>query len=342
MLWVLALAALAFSVSLLSLGLLLTHGSRLALDLPTPRSLHSRPVPRTGGIAVLLGAGVVCASNAPQLSLPFALALGLALVSFCDDMYSLHPALRLATHFAAALAFVHSLGATLTDLQLLLLVCTAAWSANLYNFMDGADGVAAGMAVFGFGTYAVAAWLAEQPALLALCVALSAASLAFLTQNFHPARIFLGDVGSVPLGFLAAALGMRGSREGAWPPWFPLLVFGPFCADATVTLCRRALRGERFWVAHCAHYYQRLIRMGHGQCRVACVGYLLMAVCCGGALYARTRPALQQALAIITSSLLLGAVAAWVDWRWARLAREGQPVARSPSVPEAAHGSSQH
>ncbi len=85
-----------------------------------------------------------------------------------------------------------------------------------------------------------------------------------LAFNAPPARLFMGDVGSVPLGFAAAALGALGVALGRWPPWFPLLVFLPFVADATVTLARRTLAGERVYEAHRGHYYQRLWQMGAG------------------------------------------------------------------------------
>jgi UDP-N-acetylmuramyl pentapeptide phosphotransferase/UDP-N-acetylglucosamine-1-phosphate transferase len=93
------------------------------------------------------------------------------------------------------------------------------------------------------------------------------AAAVFLKANFHPARIFLGDVGSVPLGFLAGALGALGVYRDLVPVWFPFVVFAPFFVDATVTLLRRMLRGERFWQAHREHYYQRLVQMGWGHRR---------------------------------------------------------------------------
>jgi UDP-N-acetylmuramyl pentapeptide phosphotransferase/UDP-N-acetylglucosamine-1-phosphate transferase len=93
----------------------------------------------------------------------------------------------------------------------------------------------------------------------------------------------MGDVGSVPLGFLAAMLGLEGFWRGAWPAWFPLLVFSVFIADASVTLLRRGLRGEKVWVAHREHYYQRLIRSGWSHRRLALAAYLLMFVTAGSA-----------------------------------------------------------
>jgi UDP-N-acetylmuramyl pentapeptide phosphotransferase/UDP-N-acetylglucosamine-1-phosphate transferase len=147
---------------------------------------------------------------------------------------------------------------------------------NLYNFMDGSDGLAGGMALFGFGMYGIGALLALNPtlALLSFCVATAAAS--FLYFNFQPAKIFMGDAGSISLGFLAAVMGLLGWQQGSWAAWFPLLVFSPFIVDASTTLLKRALRGDRVTEAHREHYYQRLIQMGLGHRNVALLEYGLM------------------------------------------------------------------
>jgi UDP-N-acetylmuramyl pentapeptide phosphotransferase/UDP-N-acetylglucosamine-1-phosphate transferase len=98
-----------------------------------------------------------------------------------------------------------------------------------------------------------------------------------LAVNLPPARIFLGDVGAVPLGFLAAALGIGGIAGGLWPVWFPVLVFLPFVADATATLARRVVARERFWESHRSHYYQRLHQLGAGHGGTLAVWVALMA-----------------------------------------------------------------
>ena len=312
------LAVLSFVVAFAGLRLLLTKFGRLALDRPNERSLHEQPVPRTGGIALLVGALISLAFGVAPLWLPIVLAVALALVSFVDDLRGLPTAARLITHLAAAGVLVWYVLSPMHPMALVVLCLALAWITNLYNFMDGSDGLAGGMAIIGFGTYAIAAGVGHHAALLALNVALSAAALAFLFLNFPPARIFLGDVGSVPLGFLAGGLGVVGWRDDLWPLWFPVLVFGPFIADATVTLLRRLARGEKVWQAHREHYYQRFVRMGGGHRGAALGGYVLMLVCAGAALYGRTeRPAI-QALAFGAAVLVLVAAAAWVDVRWAR------------------------
>jgi UDP-N-acetylmuramyl pentapeptide phosphotransferase/UDP-N-acetylglucosamine-1-phosphate transferase len=319
MLGVLALAAFAVTYALLRL--LLAQLARVALDQPNERSLHERPVPRTGGIAVLAGAAVSLAFGATALWLPLGLALVLALLSFADDLRNLHTAVRLAAHLATAALVAWYLMSPMHPAELGLLALGVAWITNLYNFMDGSDGLAGGMALIGFGAYAIAASAAGDAPLAAASVALAAAAAAFLLLNFPPARIFLGDVGSVPLGFLAAALGLAGWRDDVWPLWFPLLVFAPFIGDATLTLLKRLARGERVWRAHREHYYQRLVLMGAGHRGTALTSYGLMLVCAAAALYAREAAPSVQAAAVGAVAAVLIAAAAWIDVRWSRHVR---------------------
>ena len=213
-------------------------------------------------------------------ALPVPVWVGVSLlvaVSFADDVLTLPVWWRLLLHGAVAAWFAAAL---LADAHgwLIAAVATIAiiWVINLYNFMDGSDGLAGGMTLIGFGCYGLAAWLAgnETFAMLNFCIV--AAAAAFLLFNFHPARIFMGDVGAIPLGFLAAAFGILGWTEGLWPLWLPLLVFSPFVADASVTLAKRCLRREKIWQAHREHYYQRLVQSGFGHHNTALLGYVLM------------------------------------------------------------------
>ena len=316
----LALAPLAaFFAALLVARLLLTPaGRRLALDAPNDRSLHAHPVPRTGGIAIVAGVAVACALAQPGIAVTLGAALALAAVSFADDLLGLPTLARLAAHLAAASAVIaFELGYAEPVLFTLFLLAIA-WTTNLYNFMDGSDGLAGGMAVIGFGAYAIAAHLSGAGPFAALCASVAAAAAGFLVFNFPPARLFMGDAGSVPLGFLAGALGVVGWSRGFWPIWFPLLVFAPFVCDATLTLLRRALRRERVWRAHRDHYYQRLVRMGFGHKGTAVIEYAVMAGCAAIALLARREPSAVQAGAVALAAALLLAVALWVDVRWAR------------------------
>jgi UDP-N-acetylmuramyl pentapeptide phosphotransferase/UDP-N-acetylglucosamine-1-phosphate transferase len=207
---------------------------------------------------------------------------------------SLPISVRLPAHGAAAAVAVlaiaspgsaHSgLGVVESALAILAIV----WMSNLYNFMDGSDGLAGGMALIGFGTLSIAAALAGQWPLALACAAIASASAGFLAHNFPPARVFLGDAGSVPLGFLAAGLGLHGVMTGAWPLAVPFLAFAPFILDASATLARRVVRGEPFWKAHRSHYYQRLVLAGWSRRRLAWSAYALMAAAGASALAARS------------------------------------------------------
>jgi UDP-N-acetylmuramyl pentapeptide phosphotransferase/UDP-N-acetylglucosamine-1-phosphate transferase len=301
------------------LGWLLGPGrSRQPLDQPNERSLHQHATPRSGGIAVMAGVLGAGALVVPGSSVLLASACGLALVSLVDDWRGLPIVLRFGAHALAATVFVV---AVLPPLPWFALAATAfliAWSINLYNFMDGSDGLAGGMTVFGFGTFAAALALGGDGGGAWFCLSICAAALAFLRVNFHPARVFLGDAGSIPLGFLAGALGAAGWAAGHWPLWFPFVVFAPFFVDATVTLLRRILRGERFWRAHREHYYQRLVQLGWGHRRTALAEYAVMGASALTALVALElsttgRLALLAAWALTLVALMLAVDRAWAD-----------------------------
>ena len=244
-------------------------------DIPNERSLHDKPVPRSGGIALM--AGMLCGwalVMQPWVWWIVIPVLGLFALSLLDDLHGLSAGMRLAGHFIAALAAISGAGVPLLWFVPVLLFIV--WMTNLYNFMDGSDGLAGGMALLGFGGYGIGAWLAGDQEFALLNFSVAAAAAGFLLFNFHPARIFMGDSGSIPLGFLAATLGVSGWLAGYWPLWFPLLAFSPFVADATVTLLKRAQRGEKLAQAHRSHYYQRLIQMGWGHRNTALAEYVLM------------------------------------------------------------------
>ncbi len=243
-------------------------------------------------------------------------AVVLAVLSYADDRYHLPAVGRMAAHLIAAGAFVWASGLSVNPLIAVILIFALGWFTNLYNFMDGADGLAGGMAVIGFFSYAIAAWLAGMGDLSLLSLSVAAAAAGFLIYNFPPARIFMGDVGSIPLGFLAGAIGVAGGQRGAWPFWFPALVFAPFIVDASVTLLRRAAGRERVWQAHRRHYYQRLILSGWSHRKTAHCEYALMLICgAAGILCQRASPAAQWAVIGMLTAVFAVAMLA-IDHRW--------------------------
>lgn len=303
-----------------ALLLLLHFRSRLPQDVPNERSLHAAPIPRVGGLAMWLGGGfaVAAATSAGamdgDLSRIGAAALGLALLSYFDDRQGLPVALRMLAHVAAAAWVVW--GMPLPALLGAALVLALTWMTNLYNFMDGSDGLAGGMALAGFAIYGFAA-LPTSPDLALASFIVAAAAAAFLVFNFHPARSFMGDAGSVPLGFLAGAFGIAGWQSGAWPAWFPVLVFSPFIVDASATLAWRALRGERVWQAHREHYYQRLVRMGWGHRRTALAEYGVMLAAGGSALALMRLAETCQWIGIAAWAVAYAVLARRIDRAWA-------------------------
>jgi len=265
-----------------------------AVDRPGERSLHDRPMPRTGGVGIWLGilpAGASAAGLAvPILRDPYPLA-GLALiaaVSLLDDLRGLPPLPRILAHLLAA-ALLLAGGYGLTDLrwpggwtlplgpaEWPVTLLAVVWLSNLYNFMDGMDGFAGGMGLIGFAGLALLGWWGGHPALAGTALLIALANGGFLAFNFPPARIFMGDLGAVPLGFALAFLSLWGIRDGVFPFWAPLLIFSPFVVDATFTLLHRLARGEKVWRAHRSHYYQRLVLLGWGHRRTVLAEYSLM------------------------------------------------------------------
>jgi UDP-N-acetylmuramyl pentapeptide phosphotransferase/UDP-N-acetylglucosamine-1-phosphate transferase len=305
----------AFAVCWLTLGWLLRR-NRLPMDHPNERSLHATPTPRIGGLGIMAGVLVafVWLANASMLPVMFG-AFVLAVVSVLDDVRGLPVRVRFLAHFVAATGCLFALG--LTGWMLLMGTLAVVWMTNLYNFMDGSDGLAGGMAAIGFGALALAAWQGDAPGLAVFCAAIAAAALAFLRFNFPPARVFMGDAGSIPLGFLAATLGILGSRQGVWPWLFPLLVFSPFIVDASVTLTRRALRGEKIWQAHRSHYYQRVVLLGATHRQLALAAYTVMLAMAGLAFALLLLPQQTVWVLILSAALYLLTFFA-IDRRWQR------------------------
>ena len=271
----------------------------LVLDHPNQRSLHAAPTPRLGGIGMVAGVAAAWTYAAPPIGLPLLVALALLVgISLLDDLRSVGVPWRLTLHVASALLAMAALLYPAHGIWLTLAATlAAAWLTNLYNFMDGSDGLAGGMAVFGFGAYGLAAFAGGDFSFAAVNLSVAAAACAFLFFNFPPARVFMGDVGAISLGYLAAVLNVAGWLRGDWPWWFGIAVFSPFIVDASLTLLKRLLRGARVWQAHREHYYQRLVQSGWGHRKTALAEYALMALCSGAAIFgARQGQALQLAV----------------------------------------------
>jgi Fuc2NAc and GlcNAc transferase len=291
----------------------MAHGM---LDQPNARSSHSVPTPRVGGIAIVatatVGLSLLFAAGELDLRLAMALIGGgavIAAVGFMDDCRRLSARLRLAVHIAAAVwallwlgglpalrfgAHIASLGVAGDVLGALAIV----WTLNLFNFMDGIDGIAASEAIF----VLVGAALVASPsgAVGAAGLIIGAAGGGFLLWNWPPAKIFMGDVGSSYLGYVIVVLALAAGRDNASAAWVWLILGGVFFVDATVTLARRALRGERVHEAHRSHAYQRLASgwRSHGRATTAVLlidlGWLLPC-----AVFASRHPSLSAGMVLV-------------------------------------------
>jgi UDP-N-acetylmuramyl pentapeptide phosphotransferase/UDP-N-acetylglucosamine-1-phosphate transferase len=146
--------------------------------------------------------------------------------------------------------------------------------------MDGSDGLAAGMSVIGFSCYAVLSIILGDLSFAIFNIIIITACISFLFFNLPPAKIFMGDTGSIPLGFLCGALGIMGWYKLLWPLWFPLIVFSPFIIDSSITLLKRFIKKESLTEAHRSHYYQRAILIGYSHKQVALFSYVVM-ICVG-------------------------------------------------------------
>ena len=289
----------------LSLLLANSRGRWQILDIPNERSLHDQPIPRTGGIAILTGlaAGLLTAwyLDGQQLAtwpalLSVCLLAGIALV---DDRHTLGAGPRLLVQISAVALLLLTREAPLPGTLILVAAgLFLVWMINLYNFMDGMDGFAGGMTVIGFASFTLLAWQAGNMEFALGCAVIVVAAAGFLLLNFPPARLFMGDSGSTVLGLLAGVVILYAHSKAILPVWLGLLVFSPFIVDASITLCTRMLRGEKFWQAHKKHYYQRLVEIGWGHKRSVLAEYVLMVACSATAVVATPLPLANQATLI--------------------------------------------
>lgn len=231
---------------------------RMIVDAPNHRSMHDRPIPRTGGWALVVGvaAGLVLSIDGWSLVLALAFA-SLFLISALDDVGHIPAAVRFPVHVFSVVLVLIALPGTLVWWQFAVLLFAGAWMINLYNFMDGIDGLAASMTAVGFSILGLLSALRGFEELATICGLLVVGALVFLRFNWPPAKIFLGDVGSTSLGLSAFVVSVYGWQAGAFSLLAPLILFAPFWLDATLTLVGRILSGKRWWEAHREHFYQR-------------------------------------------------------------------------------------
>lgn len=243
---------------------------RAVMDIPNARSSHVRATPRGGGIALVAGilfGNVVWLVLQPDTGYPLAVLgmVALAVISWLDDRHGGLPVmLRLGMQVlvvGVVLALFPANGSMTTGLvpvwiERVVLFFAWIWFINLFNFMDGINGISGvEMVSIGLGAALLSLWQGEDPAGQVQALVLAAAALGFLPWNWGRARVFLGDVGSVPAGFMLGLLLLTLVSAGQWAAALILPMY--YWVDATLTLLRRLLRREKVWQAHRSHFYQR-------------------------------------------------------------------------------------
>ena len=333
--------AVTVIVSLASTGLARAYASRRGmLDQPGPRRSHREPTPRGGGFGIVLGLGCGLGGAAtfgllewPLTGVMLAGLLTIAALGLADDHRPINSFLRLGLQFLIAVVTLWALGG-LQQLQFgpwgvengwlrqLLAVVALVWLTNLFNFMDGIDGLAAWQTVFSAGFIATLAAGGGASELAYIALLIAAAGIGFLPWNWPRARIFMGDVGSSGLGFFFGLICVLGANSGTLSVLLSAMVFGLFVTDATATFLLRLLRGHRWYNAHREHAYQLWTRMGWSHVRVVAVAMLLNLVFILPLVWwARTEPWRE----IFAAAVLFGGLLAL--WTWTRIVNRSVEVA---------------
>lgn len=278
-------AILSFAASL-AITVLAHHyaTAKKVMDIPNHRSSHTQPTPRGGGISFVVTFSAYLAVSGLQNKSDWRLVaallgggLAVALVGFLDDHRGLSPRFRLFVHLVAGCWAVYWAGPSQLDLGIMQIACRPlvtimglliiVWFTNLFNFMDGIDGLASLEAITcGFSLWGLTRTTSSQLSILALAFASSVSG--FLPMNWSPARIFMGDVGSGYLGFTIGTLAITSAEHGGPPFWVWAVLCGVFVVDATLTLIRRVLQGESWQEPHRTHVYQLAVQAGLSHARV--------------------------------------------------------------------------
>jgi glycosyltransferase WbpL len=259
---------------------------RQILDHPNERSSHSMPTPRGGGLAIVLivtgtGLSVIREAELNHALIYIICGLVIAWLGWRDDVHSLSARVRFAVQGLVAAVSIYGLGyfksvtiPLVGELQLGVVgvVITFLWIiglTNAYNFMDGIDGIAGGVALAGGVGWMLLATNAHSPFAFWIALAIAASSLGFLGHNWSPAKIFMGDVASTFLGYTFAALPLLSSDKSGDALMLGTLLMWTFILDPSVTFWQRAFRRENLFTAHRTHLYQRLVIGGYSHVAIS-------------------------------------------------------------------------
>jgi len=265
--------------------------SKDIVDRPNDRTLHQGAVPRGGGLIIVVGllsvlAWLAMTSNRQVLfGCLTGVILAWAALSWWDDKYDLSAGFRLLVQLSICIFTVAALGwvnrvytLDLAWLGPILSVIGLLWMANLYNFMDGLDGLAASQTIVASISLAFWFFVYGDNQLALICVVVAASSYGFLLWNWSPAKIFMGDVGSISLGGFFGCVFIFGVTRYDISIISFFALFAVFISDATVTILMRCLRREKIWQAHRQHFYQRLANAGYPHSKIALGSLLLMVI----------------------------------------------------------------
>ena len=267
------------------------------MDVPGLRSSHDVPVPRIGGIGILMGV-VIASLIICSYTTAFVVALGLgivvAAVSFMDDVYTLPSMPRLVVHLVGAGLLVYLVGLEVPNIGLpyiqrvqplpkivglILAALCAVGFLNFFNFMDGINGISSAQGIIGGITLSILLAMHANSNSMIIAAALAGGCLGFLPHNFPKVKIFMGDVGSTVLGFSLAMLTIIGASRTEIPWVAFLLPFSLYLYDGTFTLFKRIIRLENFLKPHREHHYQLLVRSGWSHAAVTGIYSLQFTAC---------------------------------------------------------------
>lgn len=320
--WV-AFTLVMYSLSIISIGIYYRYAmNKGILDIPNSRSSHTMITPRGGGFPLVLLWGMFLSVIIYYFVLPyktlliFGPAIIIGYLGYIDDKKSLSALSRLFVQILSAVMVLIALGASQTYLLaltflpiwavFLILTVGIVWFTNVFNFMDGMDGIAGIEALFFFGLASYIFWQSGSEALTLLTFGLFALVAGFLTWNWPPAKIFLGDTGSGFLGFLISIFALIASTWYGVSIFVWLIMTGIFWFDASITLVRRLISRENVMLAHCSHAYQRLLQRQFSHRTILLIITAVNSILAWMALMVYQQPELGLTIFSYTLMLLMG------------------------------------
>ncbi len=318
MIWIIPISVIVAVLSYILTGVTLKFLRRRAiLDHPNERSSHTVPIPRGGGIPIVgitisLWIIPIDGNEFGSIEILLVGAIMLAAISWLDDLKPRSPALRLAVQVIAVGLGIYSFPADATlfgnILPQWIEVCTIGlawlWFINLFNFMDGIDAISSAQTIgICLGLIVLGLVLKASPVPIWYPASLCAAFIGFAFWNLPPAKIFLGDIGSITVGFLLGWLLLQLAYSGYIVSAIILPLY--YLTDATATLLIRGARGEKIWQAHKEHFYQQAVQLGKSHLKVSAMILGTNVVLAGLAIFAINYPITCLTLAFLIVGLLI-------------------------------------